>query len=135
MDVRADDGFSLPELLVVALLMGILAAMIIPAYLSQVAKAHDAEAKDLISSAQVALKTYQDDNGDYAGADVPALVRIEPTLGASSGALDVSTGRNHFTLQASSKSGNVFTLAEQDGATSRACATAGSAGCAGDGSW
>ena len=44
-DVRSEAGFSMIELMVVILLIGILAAIAIPSFLNQKAKANDAAAK------------------------------------------------------------------------------------------
>src|SRR3954447_20429913 len=66
---RAQDekGFTLIELLVVILIIGILAAIAIPAFLNQRAKAYDAAAKSNLKTAQTAEESYAtDQNGTYA---------------------------------------------------------------------
>lgn len=133
--VRSEDGFSLIELLVVVLLLGILAAISIPAYLSQTKRAEDAEAKSVVSSMHGAVKVYGMDNGDFGGADVPKLVAIEPTLNDYQGALQVTGGGNDFTVTVTSDSGTAFSLSETNGAQSRSCTAPGSGGCHSDGSW
>ena len=56
---RAQDekGFTLIELLVVILIIGILAAIALPAFLGQRSKAQDSEAKSGARTAQTALET------------------------------------------------------------------------------
>src|SRR3954454_20634301 len=76
-----ESGFTLVELLVVMLILGILAAIAIPAFLKQREKANDADAKADVNTAQQAMETYQTDHaGSYVGADAAALRTIDPAL-------------------------------------------------------
>ncbi len=64
-----ESGFTLVELLVVMLILGLLAAIAIPAFFNQRDKARDAEAKSAVRTAQTAMETYATDNdGQYTGA-------------------------------------------------------------------
>ena len=78
---RAEDekGFTLIELLVVILIIGILAAIAIPAFLNQKGKAYDSNAKSDARTAQTAEETYFTDNNNYTSATAD-LTAIEPTL-------------------------------------------------------
>ena len=58
-----EAGFTLIELLVVMLILGILAAIAIPAFFNQRDKATDADAKSAARTAQTAMETYATDNG------------------------------------------------------------------------
>ena len=64
---RAQDekGFTLIELLVVILIIGILAAIALPAFLGQRARAQDTEAKSAVRQAQTAMETFYTDNQTY----------------------------------------------------------------------
>jgi type IV pilus assembly protein PilA len=77
-----EAGFTLIELLVVMLILGILAAIAIPAFFNQKNKANDAQSKAYAKTAQTAMETYATDhNGTYEGATPAKLIAIEETLG------------------------------------------------------
>ncbi len=83
---HGQEGFTLIELLVVILIIGILAAVAIPAFLNQKGKAQDANVKSDISTAQTAEETYNTNSaaGGYVaaapGATATNLTSIENAL-------------------------------------------------------
>ena len=77
----SEAGFTLIELLVVMLILGILAAIAIPAFFNQKNKANDAQSKAYAKTAQTAMETFATDNGgSYDTADEADLIEIEDTL-------------------------------------------------------
>lgn len=76
---HGQEGFTLIELLVVILIIGILAAVAIPAFLNQRGKAQDANVKSDINTAQTAEETFYTDGEAYTTTSTD-LTNIEPTL-------------------------------------------------------
>jgi type IV pilus assembly protein PilA len=89
---QEESGFTLVELLVVMLILGLLAAIAIPAFFNQSDKAKDADAKASVKTAQTAMETYatEQTTGAYTGATAANLKTIESTLNDAPNAADLS---------------------------------------------
>ena len=134
---QSESGFTLVELLVVMLIIGLLAAIAIPAFFNQRDKAKDSSAKEAVRTAQTAMETYSTDNdGEYTGATTAILEGIEPTLADadltvldSGGAAASVPGDDSYQVRVTSETGNTFSIDRNGGTLTYPCTTGGTAGC------
>ena len=141
---QSEKGFTLIELLVVILIIGILAAIALPAFLNQRGKAQDTEAKSIARTAQTAMETWYTDERDYSATEAQ-LAAIEPSLGdaATAAALVVTSGaagdaNGVYGIDATSDTTNVFSIDKAATATvTRTCTAPGGNryGCPQSGNW
>jgi general secretion pathway protein G len=71
-------GFSLIELMVVIVILGILAGMVVPKFMGRTDDAKIIKAKVDIAALTTALKLYKLDNGDYPTTEQGLKALIEP---------------------------------------------------------
>lgn len=140
-----EAGFTLIELLVVMLILGILAAIAIPAFFNQKDKATDASAKSMVRSAETAMETWATENGGVYNAALPTGTEsygelfhdIEPTIDAEKAGVTGTPGEKTYTVYAESDiEGQKFSITrEEDGTTAFTCEVKGTGGCPHDGNW
>ena len=128
--IQDEKGFTLIELLVVILIIGILAAIALPAFLNQRAKAQDSTAKSDVRTAQTAMETYYTDNQDYTRRR-PARQRVAAHRAGPEERQrprrSTARRRTGYTITVTSKAsgtGAVYSITNTGGTVTRTCAQA-----------
>jgi type IV pilus assembly protein PilA len=133
-----EKGFTLIELLVVILIIGILAAIALPAFLGQRSKGQDAEAKSNARNMVSQLESFYSQEQSYVGGEASSDVQDSGLpLGTADGEVETtSEAADGYVVVGHSKSGNDFTITKASGgAPTRSCTTTGDGGCPSDGNW
>ena len=116
---RDEEGFTLIELMVVVLIMGILMAIAIPTFLSTRGSANDASAKSNATNAYTNEKSYYASNQSFLAASTTTTGdSLDDSLPWGTALGDVaaytSTTNSDVLIVAGSKSGNCFYIMDSE---------------------